>query len=315
MSKLKNHFFIILFLSFTIGFSQNKPTVKKDADKKTVTTPKVVTPVKVTEAHDVDSNATGPDVKNSNVEKPKIVSYDETQVSTVVEVSAAPKEGMDAYKKKILEAFNLPEVDEDVTASILMKFEVFKDGSLNNLMILEETPQGFALGKEAIRVIKSSGNWLPASYGGRFTNQLVLFSIKIKIGSNIKSSIIKKNLNNIETKITATDFVFNNIVEIAPEPVEGFDKFYASVRNSVIVPESDTNGTFKTLVTFYVDKDGTLSDFKVVKETPKSIGLGDEVIRILKTTPKWKAGTKKEFYTLPVTTIIENEPQPEPKKD
>lgn len=104
-------------------------------------------------------------------------------------------------------------------------------------------------------------------------------------------------------------------VAVKSEPVEGFNRFYSNLQNSIVVPESALNGIYKTRVSFIVDKDGTLSDFKIVQETPSSIGLGEEVIRVLKTFPKWKPNTKKTYYLLPVTTVVENDPEPELKKD
>lgn len=102
----------------------------------------------------------------------------------------------------------------------------------------------------------------------------------------------------------------NKSIEIKPEPIEGFQAFYRKLSATILVPESDLNGTYRTLVSFIVDKDGTLTDFKVVKETPKVIGLGEEVIRVLKKFPKWKPGNARIPYILPVTTVIENEIEP-----
>lgn len=104
-------------------------------------------------------------------------------------------------------------------------------------------------------------------------------------------------------------------VEVESEPFEGFKKFYSNLQNTIVVPDSVTGGTYKTRVSFIVDKDGTLTEFKIVQETPSSIGLGEEVIRVLKTFPKWKPNTKKTYYLLPVTTVVENNPESELKKE
>lgn len=103
--------------------------------------------------------------------------------------------------------------------------------------------------------------------------------------------------------------------EVKPEPHEGFKKFYINLQNRIAVPEAATSGTYRTIVSFVVEKDGTLSDYKIVRETPSSIGLGEEVIRVLKIMPKWKPGSGRTPFMLPVTTVIENDPEPELKKD
>mgnify|MGYP003457688817 CR=1 FL=1 len=103
--------------------------------------------------------------------------------------------------------------------------------------------------------------------------------------------------------------------EVRPEPHEGFKTFYTNLQNNIRVPENVLDGRYRTKVSFIVEKDGTLIDFKIVEETPKAIGLGEEVIRVLKTFPKWKSSAKKTYYMLPVTTVVENDFEPEPKKE
>jgi hypothetical protein len=116
-------------------------------------------------------------------------------------------------------------------------------------------------------------------------------------------------------KLVKENAVVSN--EVKPEPNEGFEKFYMNLQNRIAVPESSASGTYRALVSFVVEKDGTLSDYKIVKETPHSIGLGVEVIRVLKVMPKWIPGSGRTPYLLPVTTVIENDPEPQPelKKD
>jgi hypothetical protein len=53
-----------------------------------------------------------------------------------------------------------------------------------------------------------------------------------------------------------------------------------------------------------IEKDGSLSNFNIVKNTPKEIG--EEAIRVLKTTPNWVPGKLKDkivrsTYVLPIT--------------
>jgi hypothetical protein len=60
----------------------------------------------------------------------------------------------------------------------------------------------------------------------------------------------------------------------------------------------------KVLTSFSIEKDGTLSDFKIEKEL--GFGLGDEAIRVLKLSPKWIPASKdgeavKVSYSLPIS--------------
>lgn len=95
-----------------------------------------------------------------------------------------------------------------------------------------------------------------------------------------------------------------------PEFPGGLTEFYKFVGNNFKMPveasKSKVNG--KVDLSFSVEKDGTLSDFKIEKDL--GFGLGDEAIRVLKLSPKWIPGSKdgeavKVSYSLPITIRAE----------
>ena len=60
----------------------------------------------------------------------------------------------------------------------------------------------------------------------------------------------------------------------------------------------------KVLMEFMVEKDGSLSEFKIKKDL--GYGLGAEAARVLKLSPKWNPGTQegqpiRVMYALPIT--------------
>lgn len=90
--------------------------------------------------------------------------------------------GMDAFNEYVHRNFNVPEVDRDMTARIIVSFVVEKDGSLTDIKVLKDP--GFGLGKEAIRVLKSmKKKWEPGVQNGK--NVRASFTLPIAI--NIKS--------------------------------------------------------------------------------------------------------------------------------
>lgn len=127
----------------------------------------------------------------------------------------------------------------------------------------------------------------------------LVFFIIFAIGFGQESALAKKEPGSIE---------------VQPEPIEGFTAFYKNIQNRIKIPENELDGKYKTIISFIVDTDGILTDFKIIQETPKSIGLGEQVINILKTFPKWKPGTKKKYFNLPVSIVIEND-ESKPKKE
>ena len=73
-------------------------------------------------------------------------------------------------------------------------------------------------------------------------------------------------------------------IEVKPEFPGGIDKFYKFVANNYRAPEEEgLKG--KVYVSFTVEKDGSITDIKVLRDI--GYGTGAEAIRVLKKSPKW----------------------------
>ncbi|MDX2306398.1 MAG: energy transducer TonB [Microscillaceae bacterium] len=83
------------------------------------------------------------------------------------------------------------------------------------------------------------------------------------------------------------------VVEEGAAPEGGLPKFYEYVSKNLVYPKQakklGVEGT--VVIEMVVDKDGSLTDFKVLK----GIGAGcdEEAIRIIKSSPKWKPGKQR----------------------
>ena len=92
-------------------------------------------------------------------------------------------------------------------------------------------------------------------------------------------------------------------IEIVPEFPGGMEKFYKFVGNNYQTPEEEgLKG--KVYVTFVVEKDGSLTDIKVIRDI--GYGTGKEAIRVLNKCPKWTPGEQngkkvRVLYSLPIT--------------
>ena len=92
-------------------------------------------------------------------------------------------------------------------------------------------------------------------------------------------------------------------IEVKPDFPGGMEKFYKFVGNNYRTPEEEgLKG--KVFVTFVVEKDGSLTDIKVLRDI--GYGTGAEAIRVLKKCPKWKPGMQngkpvRVLYSLPIT--------------
>lgn len=83
------------------------------------------------------------------------------------------------------------------------------------------------------------------------------------------------------------------IVEDQPEPQGGMSAFYAFVGKQMKYPNQARRMGIegKVFVQFVVDKDGSITDVQAVK----GIGAGcdEEAVRVIKSSPKWKAGKQR----------------------
>jgi periplasmic protein TonB len=92
-------------------------------------------------------------------------------------------------------------------------------------------------------------------------------------------------------------------IEVKPEFPGGMDKFYSYVGKNYRAPEEEgLRG--KVYVTFVVEKDGSLTDIKVLRDI--GYGTGKEAIRVLSKCPKWNPGIQngkpvRVLYSLPIT--------------
>lgn len=95
-----------------------------------------------------------------------------------------------------------------------------------------------------------------------------------------------------------------NAVEVRPDFPGGIQKFYDFVGKNYRAPEEDVKG--KVFVQFVVEKDGSLTDIKVMRDL--GYGTGAEAIRVLKKSPKWKPGIQngrpvRVLYSLPISIV------------
>ena len=91
-------------------------------------------------------------------------------------------------------------------------------------------------------------------------------------------------------------------IEVKPDFPGGLEKFYKYISKSYSAPEDCGNG--KVFVTFVVEKDGSLTDIKVLREVCP--GSGKEAVRVLKSCPRWNSGEQngkkvRVLFSLPIS--------------
>jgi periplasmic protein TonB len=104
----------------------------------------------------------------------------------------------------------------------------------------------------------------------------------------------------IENSIIAT-----TALDKMPEFPGGINKFYSYVGNNFERPDLDSEALIRVSVSFVIEKDGSMTDIRVLKDP--GYGLGREAIRVLKSLKtKWAPGILdgkpvRTSYNLPIT--------------
>ena len=99
-------------------------------------------------------------------------------------------------------------------------------------------------------------------------------------------------------------------IEVQPEFPGGAAGFSKYVQKNYRTPEVESDLKGRVFVEFVVEKDGSLTDIKVVRDL--GFGTGAEAVRMLKSAPKWKPGvqngkTIRVRYSLPIMLDVKME--------
>jgi beta-lactamase regulating signal transducer with metallopeptidase domain len=115
----------------------------------------------------------------------------------------------------------------------------------------------------------------------------------------IRTSKDKESVTSL-TEIKNSDIV-SEITQ--PEFQGGMNEFYKFVGANYKIP-AELKGNGRVYIKFMVEKDGSLSEFEILRDI--GFGTGEEAIRVLKLSPKWIPGKDKNQpvrvqYNLPIT--------------
>lgn len=124
----------------------------------------------------------------------------------------------------------------------------------------------------------------------------ILLLIAFNVEATAQTGFEGKNRNSINEKADVKQ----------PQFPGGIENFYMFVGQNFKMPEefSKQKKEGKLFIEFMVEKDGSLSEFNVVKDL--GYGTADEAIRVLKLSPNWIPGNEngkpvRVLYSLPIT--------------
>jgi len=109
-----------------------------------------------------------------------------------------------------------------------------------------------------------------------------------------------------ETTNGSDNNIYNTAgIEVKPEFPGGYEAFYKFIAENYITPNVvGLNG--KVYVAFVIEKDGSITDIKVLRDIGH--GTGKEAIRVLELSPKWIPGEQNGkkvrcTYSLPINIM------------
>jgi TonB family protein len=173
----------------------------------------------------------------------------------------------------------------NVSGKVFVEFVVEKDGSLSNAKVLRNPGSG--LGEEALRVINLSPKWTP----GTIQNK----TVRVRYVVPISFSMIKADKETATTP-SNPDSVYRVGIEVNPSFPGGEVAFSQFLRDNIRYPKEakENNVQGRTFTQFIVEKDGSLSNLKAVRDP--GTGLGAEALRVLTLSPKWLPGRNNGEY-------------------
>lgn len=111
-------------------------------------------------------------------------------------------------------------------------------------------------------------------------------------------------VENTATEKDSTLLYPTNAVDLQPVFSGGMSAFFKFISMNFHYPEDPEFSGGKMMVTFIVEIDGSLSEIKCVKGM--GFGTEQEIVRVLKMSPRWNAAMKngekvRTNYTIPIT--------------
>ncbi|MBU2266673.1 MAG: TonB family protein, partial [Bacteroidetes bacterium] len=231
----------------------------------------------------------------------------------------------DALKMYLAKTIRYPAEakQNEIMTKIAIEFKVNKNGTIENPKALNQIDNDFS--KEAIRSIRTYTEKIAvgeANYTFFFTFKLAdskkpitdetttLGVIKNYIGEIVITAFSPTNLMIDEVKVDGSgeqpldNQVFTNVEQLPTYPggLKEFQKFLSeNLKYPAKARENNIQG--RVFLHFTVEKDGSLSDIKVVR----GIGSGcdEEAVRVLAISPKWNPGKQngkvvRVSYTIPI---------------
>lgn len=213
----------------------------------------------------------------------------DTAIYDRFEVAPEPIGGRVAYLQWLDKTIKIPETVDPSKANgeALLEFMVEPNGKLSHIQVSSKL--GVAT-EEAIRkAVAGSARWRSAMINGRPVRARHQMRIRVHPDS-----------------MSAKTNTIADSVEVMAEPPGGYAAFMQWIGRNYQYPhqavKQGVSGTMK--LRFIVEKDGSITQVEILNDL--GYGTGEEAIRVLKHSPRWKPALTtgkpvRSWCTLPIT--------------
>lgn len=179
------------------------------------------------------------------------------------------------------------------TSNCLMSFTVYvtfiveQNGKIINASILANKGGNAAFGKEAVRVVKSMPLWSPGMQNEH--------PARVQLSVPIRFTLVQE------------ERVFTKVEKMSSFPGGRMEMLNFIEQNMKYPQKAKSEGrSGSCYVQAVIEKDGSITNLKLLRTIEGSTDLNEEAIRIVKMMPKWEPGTQNGKAVRTQAVIIVN---------
>ena len=227
---------------------------------------------------------------------PQPKEVEQGEVFQVVEEQPMFPGGMEEMMKFLQQNVKYPKeaYEQGKQGRVIVQFVVNTDGSISNDTIVRSVDP--LLDAEALRVVRSMPNWTPGKQKGEPVRVRFTLPVTFRL-DNGKESTQKAETTNSEEVFKVTE----ELPQYPGGNAELMKYLAKNIRYPKGAQEQGIQG--RVIVQFTVQKDGSITDSKVVK--PAHTLLDAEALRVVDAMPKWIPAKQRGkevacYFTIPV---------------
>jgi len=137
----------------------------------------------------------------------------------------------------------------------------------------------------------------------KFLMLILIFAVQKTFSQKEIRKVSKNPKSLTEAVNSGKNKIYNSIeIEVKPKFPGGTVKFHQFIDKNYKKPNKKPTLQGFLFANFIVEKDGSLSDIKVLRDI--GFGTGEELIRVLKLSPKWKPGKQNNKQVRALYSLV-----------